>query len=83
MNAIKKETKARRIAVKVVKAIVTALCWPVKVVDKSDVFAFAGCGAIVRGIFMWSHPAAFVVGGVILLALSFMTSMTGKQQPTK
>jgi hypothetical protein len=41
-----------------------------KSVDVSDVFAVAGYGATVYGVALWWVPAAWMCGGVMLIAIA-------------
>lgn len=44
-------------------------------VDAGDVLAAAGAGAITYGVWLMHQPAAFIVGGAFLLAVSVIRAI--------
>ena len=49
--------------------------------DMSDLFALAGFGALEYGVSRWSVPAAWVVGGVVLIGMSVIAARPPKKPP--
>jgi hypothetical protein len=37
-----------------------------------DLLMFGGCAAIVFGVALWSVPAAFIIGGLLMIGLAFI-----------
>ena len=47
-------------------------------IDASDVLALVGVAAVEYGVSAWSGPAAWVVGGLLLIAVAMGPSLRGK-----
>jgi hypothetical protein len=41
--------------------------------DKSDSLLFLGLGFIFYGVYQWHLPSAFVITGILLIAISFIS----------